>query len=448
MASPPTVGTLATTSVISSGVLVPPVSASGTGSGVLNDRIAYRGAGGIIVAGSGFPGTQYIKTTSLTTVPAGSPLCADIMTDAPVVEVKMNGGGDKFRVRVDGELVSATPITLANDGSFYFQPLTFATRAFRRISVEMSQSQKFAGFQVGPNDTVEKPAMRGPRTIVVGDSFTEGTGATSSCMGWVRVFGEAMGWDDVWASGVGATGYVNPATGGKVKFRDRLTNDVVNQSPQVVVWAGGINDVGSYSAATIGAEALACYQAVQAALPGVIQIVLSPFWPAGVETYTSALLDGRDAIKAAAATANTTAQPVYFVDLLEMPLGGTAAATILASGNAANATTLSATGFIPSGSTIEIDTGSTRERRVVTGVSGVGPFSLTVSAMTSAHSSGAAVTQVGPGYMTGKGQSGTTTGTGNSDLFRSSDGTHPTQAGHEHIGRIARSLIARQVLDA
>jgi hypothetical protein len=336
------------------------VSASGTNLAILNDRIAFRGAGGITWAGTGFPGTQYVKAASLTTVPAGTPLCADIVTDAPVVEIKQNAGGAQFRVRVDGELISATPITLANDGSFYFQPLTFATRAFRRISVEMSANQKFAGFQVGPNDTVEKPAMRGPKCIVVGDSFTEGTGATSSCMGWVRVFGEAMGWDDVWASGVGATGYLNPSTGGKVKFRDRLTNDVLTQSPQVVVWAGGINDQGAYTGAAIQAEALVCYQAVQAAVPGVIQIVLSPFWGAGVETYVPSLIDTRDAIKAAATAANTTAQPVYFVDLLEMPLGGTATATTLASGSAINATSLSVAAFVPNGATIEVDTGALR----------------------------------------------------------------------------------------
>lgn len=83
---------------------------------------------------------------------------------------------------------------------------------------------------------------------------------------------------------------------------------------------------------------------------------------------------------------------------------------------------------------------------MVTATGGVGPFGLTVAAMTSAHASGVAVRQVGPGYMTGNGRSGTPTGSGNSDLFRNTDGTHPTQAGHEHIGNLVRSLIARQVL--
>ena len=448
MATPPTIGASSATSSITSGVYIPSVSGSGSYATALLDRIAYRGGGGIVPVSVDYPGNQYVKGTSLTSTASGSaPFCTDIMTDAPVVEFRYNGGGDKIRIRVDGQLVSATPITLVNDGSFYFLPITFATRAFRRISIEQGSSSKFSGFQIGPSDTIELPAMRGPRCIVVGDSFTEGTGATAGAASdWVRRFGEAMGWDDVWASGVGGTGYLNPGTAGRVKFRDRLANDVIPFAPQIVMWAGGLNDQGTYTAANIQAEALACYQAIQAGIPGVVQVVLSPFWPAGVETYPTSLLDTRDAIKAAAAAASTTAQPVYFVDLIEMPVGATPVTTTLAAASSASATSLSSTAFIPTGATIEVDTGTLRERRVITNVTGVGPYTLSVKAMTGAHASGVAVRQVGPGYMTGSGQVGTTTGNGNADILRSSDGTHPTQAGHEHIGNLVRSLIARQLL--
>jgi lysophospholipase L1-like esterase len=40
------------------------------------------------------------------------------------------------------------------------------------------------------------------------------------------------------------------------------------------------------------------------------------------------------------------------------------------------------------------------------------------------------------GVLTGTGYGGHTTGTGNSDVLRSSDGTHPTQAGHDLYGRM------------
>lgn len=47
------------------------------------------------------------------------------------------------------------------------------------------------------------------------------------------------------------------------------------------------------------------------------------------------------------------------------------------------------------------------------------------------------------GWMTGLGKVGATTGTGNSDIFRSADNTHPTQAGQDYRGfRHAQAIAA------
>jgi hypothetical protein len=101
--------------------------------------------------------------------------------------------------------------------------------------------------------------------------------------------------------------------------------------------------------------------------------------------------DTRDAIKAAALAAGA-----YFVDVLEMPIDITVAtplSTTLAASASASATTISVAAPVPIQSTIQIGTGSTSERRVVTNVSGGGPHTVTVKALTSAHSSGEAVVQ-------------------------------------------------------
>lgn len=56
---------------------------------------------------------------------------------------------------------------------------------------------------------------------------------------------------------------------------------------------------------------------------------------------------------------------------------------------------------------------------------------------------GTASHYVNTGWMTGTGKSGTTTGSGNADLFTDTDGTHPTQAGHDFRGaRIAAAIAA------
>ncbi len=45
------------------------------------------------------------------------------------------------------------------------------------------------------------------------------------------------------------------------------------------------------------------------------------------------------------------------------------------------------------------------------------------------------------GWMTGSGRSGTPVGDGNGDVYRGSDGTHPSQAGHDYLGtRVAFAI--------
>jgi lysophospholipase L1-like esterase len=261
----------------------------------------------------------------------------------------------------------------------------------------------------------------------------------------VRKFSSAMGWPDTWSSGVGGTGYLNDAGGGgKVKFRDRLATDVIAYSPDIVVWAGGHNDTG-YTAAALQAEALACFQAVAAALPNCQQVVLGIIWNTGVDAVTAAVLDADAAIKAAAVAAG-----IPFVGVIEGPTDNTLTSTTLASGSAASATTISVTTHVAVvRSTIQVGSGSTRERRVVTNIAGAGPFTYTVSpGFTNAHSSGEAVTPVGSSFITGTGRVGTTTGAGNADLLISSDATHFSQAGHDAFGLYAAQKIAAAILAA
>ncbi len=52
-------------------------------------------------------------------------------------------------------------------------------------------------------------------------------------------------------------------------------------------------------------------------------------------------------------------------------------------------------------------------------------------------------TASGGAWITGTGKSGSTTGDGNADVYTSSDGTHPTQAGHNYLGnRVADAIRA------
>jgi len=432
MSSPPTVGAITTTSAAA---LTWSATAQ-VATFALGAHFSFPGCGNIVALGTSSPDSTYVKARHITD-PVGvyAPMNIEFLFDGTYVEIRGKGSGGKVRVRVNGDLVSLTPVTFTNDGSTYLLPITFATRAVRRITVEADSSFAFSGVRTGATDSVVPTQVKGPRVIVIGDSFTDGTGADGlggTC--WVTRFAQAMGWADVWKSGVGGTGYLNAGTGGRTTFRGRVASDVIAYAPDVVIVAGGINDTSS-SQAAVQAEAALLYAQIRAGLPNAVLVVVSPFWRNGVETYTSALMGVRDGVKAAAVAAGA-----IYLDVLELPPVATVTTTLAASA-LSGATSVSLTDPVPVRSTITI--GATHERRVVTALSGTGPYTATVAALSGARSAGDPVTTVGPSLWTGTGKIGATTGAGNSDLIVASDGTHPSQAGHDLIG----STLAR-MLDA
>jgi lysophospholipase L1-like esterase len=438
MATAPTVGALATATAITNALWWPSVE-SGM---VATDRFTYIGGGSFTAVGTTFPDYHVVRANSLTsTNSATAPFSVEFWFDGTTLEINTKGGG-RIVTRVDDQLVSASPVVAPVDGTIKYLPLTFATRAWRRITVE-SNGVYFGGVRTGPNDTILPVEVRGPRCVVIGDSFTEGTGSDAASMSWPHRMGRLLGWRDLWRSGVGGTGYLNPGSAGRVKFRDRLVNDVIAHAPDVVVWAGGINDYATYTASQIEAEAAACFQAVADALPGVVQIAVSPFWRGGPETFPATLLEARDAIRAAAVAKN-----VSFIDVLEIPLSAAPVAGVLTSAIANAATSFTSDVAFARGTAVEIGaaSGTERIRRLVTGVSGAGPYTHTVTGGMTPFASGLGVRQVGRPLWSGSGRVGATTGSGNSDLIVSSDGTHPSQVGHEAIGTEVATQIASAVL--
>lgn len=308
----------------------------------------------------------------------------DFEVDCSQIEILVGDNNQGVFVWVDGELIAANPVQTTNAGNIGVIPLTFSSRGPRRITVN---TKRFWGVFIGPNDTIwRSSAPLGPKVIVLGDSFTEGTGSESyksSVQGFVQQLGALMGWPNIWASGSGSTGYINPGTAGRVKFRDRVQTDVIANNPDVVIVAGGINDLSYTDPDTgqtvtpekVGVEAGFLFDAIRTGLPNATLIVLSEFKPSGTGLYQYVQL--RDAIFAAARSRGA----------------------------------------------IVVDT-----------IGGPEPYSGTASQYTD------------KGWITGTGKVGATTGSGNADLYTSTDGTHPSPAGHEYLARrIARALVAAGV---
>lgn len=251
---------------------------------VLNPIFTYLGQdvkqadwNGTIYANT-YPDRLYVKNTALTPLGYGN-LNVEFMFDGLEFEIYEKGTNFKYRIQVDEgygyEFVTdyTGKAGVSADGGLYYRKVTFADRKNRRIKYEVYNGF-FGGIRIGPNDTVWKIKDEKKYTIAfMGDSFTEGTGADWAFNGCMPLVGNYLNMRVI-QSGVGGTGFINPATGSKVKFQDRVQHDIIQYSPDIVVIAGGTNDTTYTSEARITAIEL-LVDTIRQSLPKVKIILLS-----------------------------------------------------------------------------------------------------------------------------------------------------------------------------
>lgn len=344
-----------------------------------------------------------------------------------------------FSLKVDGKYESLTPVS---ETSLY-RKYDFGSSATRRIDFiaagpDVSSFQP-RGVWIGATDTIIKAPIRGPRCILVGDSFG------SSPRAFPNAFAEALGWDDVWGSGIGGTGYVATSGGASPTFGMRAAHDVIAFNPQVVGIVGSVNDNSSSYSAVYNA-ALALYQALQNGLPNAL-IFASHTASSGAGGEAANSLRNRAAKKAAAAAAG-----ILWCDVTEQPTQGPLlTGTVQFNATlAANNLTLSTTwasnesqGLV--GSTLRFgdEAAGTGERQLVISRQQSGEYTLVnfAGVLAIAHLAGAPFAVVGGSYLSGVGRVGATTGVGNADLLVSNDAVHPSDAGQDALGVALASTL-------
>ncbi|WP_164931238.1 SGNH/GDSL hydrolase family protein [Erythrobacter sp. HKB08] len=375
--------------------------------------------------------------------------------DGAAIELHFQNNSKGVLVKIDGQYLSLDPIT--TDGEQYIR-IDFASRDVRRIDL-VSYKSAFAGVWTGTGDGIWAAPARGPRAICMGDSFT-----TAAPTGWTNWFADAMGWDDVWTSGIGGTGYVANASGLSPNWNERLEADVIAYRPEVVFLFGSVNDM-SYGPQAVGAGVRSLVSRLRKALPDCV-VAGGMNTAFGVEAWPSESWDVLDAAKAAFTEAGGA-----WMSLLEMPMefSGPAVGNAgmlmdnLAAGRAGNTGTPTAVdasaGFrvntssstpdtnLRIGATVEIGSGATRERVVVTavGLSGGKQIYGFDGALRYAHAAGEPVREVGPAYITGRGTSVAPSGWGTGDIYVGDDGYHPNDHGHRMIGMLNASMLKRHL---
>ncbi|WP_336711508.1 SGNH/GDSL hydrolase family protein [Arthrobacter sp. USHLN218] len=146
-----------------------------------------------------------------------------------------------------------------------------------------------------------------PVAVFLGDSYTEGIGASVPERRWSTLVAGELGWEEA-NRGVSGTGYHTSA--GDAEYQGRV-GQVLDDEPQIVVVSGGQNDFGTFAVDPGGTvQAIAgLYEALREELPQAEIVAVGPSTPGSVD-QTVLAIDA--AVREAAAAADAT-----YVSLLE-----------------------------------------------------------------------------------------------------------------------------------
>jgi len=211
-----------------------------------------------------------------------------LVANAAKVAFRVLGTVRPYRFIVDGQYVGmAGTLTAVSTGAQYIV-LDFGSKALRAITIENQEASAFDGVYIASGDSVTLPAASPFRMLVLGDSFTAGSGAGHAGDGFGAVAADYLGCSDRWLSGVGSTGYLANAGGSLYALTQRSAADLARFSAlgsvDLVVVAAGLNDIGQ---AGLAAAAATVFAAIRNAAPGALVFVVGP-WDVTAPVATNA----------------------------------------------------------------------------------------------------------------------------------------------------------------
>jgi lysophospholipase L1-like esterase len=269
--------------------------------------------------------------------PTSMPIWYSFGLDSSWFIFSISGDGEFCGISVDGA-DDDSRFLVAPDGGQHYYRVNFATSARRRITLKLSDGGGFYGCWIDPTSGwLGSIPYKMHRLIVLGDSFTEDPDCRSFPSRLMQLFKNL----DVWASGVGSTGYISPGTAGRTNFQGRVMADVIANRPEYVLVAGGINDT-SNSSNDVYTAATQLYLTIRTNLPATKIFVVGPWWPRSPVDPNA--LRTMYALSNACVTAGIT----QFIDNLSDPWI-TGYYSLPGSGNAVNYTSSDGTHPTPAG---------------------------------------------------------------------------------------------------
>lgn len=308
-------------------VLQPTITQSASLPGGLSNAYAYNASpspfyyvGGYqVTTGSSQYQTRCLLSIASTQLPCPSRIT--FLTDANKIAAKTTNSTNAIRYIIDGQYVTISGYPNGSGANPSYNVIDFTnagTRKVHKITLELSSQAQFGGVTVGPTEEVWAPKTQDRlRVIWIGDSISA-SGSNSPSVGGADTpyqVGLYLGWSDVWDSSQGGIGYTNTNSGTGYTFGQQVTQTVVGNNPNIIVFMGSVNDVGTASG-TEQANALAAFQAARAAAPTAPIIVLG-IWPDATGPSAGVQSTETD-IKTAVTTFNDS--NTFFIPIANDPL--------------------------------------------------------------------------------------------------------------------------------
>jgi lysophospholipase L1-like esterase len=257
-------------------------------------RIRKLGGNGISASGSIYPHTLFSTEYNLsfdastrTTIGA----VVEFTTSCPKFEILQVGSSVGWRLIVDGQH-AGTFDGHAADGTLKYVLVDFSSidpgAVSRHIRIEYSAKSVLVSLKMDTVGSLETVTYAGDLSICfLGDSFTEGTGASEveRHAGYAPYAAKRMGFKNYAMSGFGGTGYKRSFYPGYGLTRPNLATrcvwDAVGYDAYVV--AMGINDTGDTD---IDAEIATTFDSIRAANP-VAPVYVLGAWGNGSGEYVT-----------------------------------------------------------------------------------------------------------------------------------------------------------------
>lgn len=205
-----------------------------------------------------------------------------VATDAARVEIayRPDGTNSNLILWVDGQRVSDVIVGGAFNNKVKRILIDFGGRKLRQIEIN-GMRVPFESISVERTDSIVAPTVPPLRATIIGDSFTEGTGASAIILGLAHRIGRQLGIRRTAVSGLGGTGYSGTSNGARKRLRHRFMTDIAPYPTDVVFWMNGVNDGAAGSLLTLQADTEAAFDMAQQVFPSAQHIVFGPFNPRG-----------------------------------------------------------------------------------------------------------------------------------------------------------------------